>query len=268
MKLGFIGAGNMASAMIGGIINSKLINKVNIIASDTSKERLESVKQEFGINVTLDSLEVVKKSDIVIVAVKPYVYDEVLLQIKEHLTKEKIIVTIAAGKTIKNVEDIIGKDKKIVRTMPNTPALVNEGMSSLSPNLNITQEELEIVKAIYDAFGKSEVIKEELIDVVIGMSGSSPAYYFMMIEAMADCAVSYGISRDKAYEFVAQSMLGAAKMVLNTNVHPASLKDMVCSPSGTTIEGVKVLEEEGFRKSIIKGMSAVIEKSIKMNEQD
>lgn len=268
MKIGFIGAGNMASAMISGIVNSKILDPSNIIASAKTQKTLNRVKNQFNIKTTLDSVEVVKNSDIVIVAVKPYIYDTVLNDVKDYITNEKIIVTIAAGKTIKSVEGVIGYDKKIIRTMPNTPSLVNCAMSSISKNKNISDEDLEMVKTIYDSFGKSEVIEEKLIDAVIGASGSSPAYFFMMIEAMADCAVSYGMKREMAYEFVAQAMMGSAKMVLETNIHPAQLKDMVCSPSGTTIEGVKTLEEEGFRKAIIKGMSCVIEKSIQMNDKD
>lgn len=265
-KIGFIGAGNMASAMIGGIVNSKLINSLNIIASDKIDETLNGVKERFNINVTKDSKEVVKFSDIIIVAVKPNVYDMVLEEVKEYINDKKIIVTIAAGKSIKNVEDVIGQDKKIIRTMPNTPALVNEGMSALCHNKNIEGNELEEVKSIFDSFGKSEVVNEDLIDAVIGVSGSSPAYVFMFIEAMSDCAVSYGMTRQQAYKFAAQAVMGSAKMVLESDKHPGELKDRVCSPGGTTIEAVKTLEIEGIRSSVIKGMEACIKKSIEMSK--
>lgn len=266
MKVGFIGAGNMASAMIGGILNSKLLSPSNIIASAKTDKTLDSIKEKYEINTTKDSVSLVKECDIVVVAVKPYVYEEVLNEIKYHIGNEKIIVTIAAGVTIKSVEDIIGNDKKIIRTMPNTPALVNCGMSSLSPNKNICEQDINAVKTIFDSFGKSQIVEESLIDVVIGASGSSPAYAFMFIEAMADCAVSYGMKREMAYEFCAQSLMGAAKMVLETKKHPGELKDMVCSPGGTTIEAVKTLENEGMRSAVIKGMTACIEKSIKMSK--
>lgn len=266
MKVGFIGAGNMASAMIGGILNSKLLSPSNIIASAKTDKTLDSIKEKYEINTTKDSVSLVKECDIVVVAVKPYVYEEVLNEIKYYIGNEKIIVTIAAGVTIKSVEDIIGNDKKIIRTMPNTPALVNCGMSSLSPNKNICEQDINAVKTIFDSFGKSQIVEESLIDVVIGASGSSPAYAFMFIEAMADCAVSYGMKREMAYEFCAQSLMGAAKMVLETKKHPGELKDMVCSPGGTTIEAVKTLENEGMRSAVIKGMTACIEKSIKMSK--
>ena len=265
-KIGFIGSGNMAKAMIGGIVKSKLVDQSNVIASDLNELALENVKNEYGINVTTNSKEVVKFSDIVIVAVKPNVYDVVLDGVKELVDDKKIIVTIAAGKTIESIENVIGNDKKVIRTMPNTPALVNEGMSALCKNNNITDEELNIVKNIFNSFGKAEVVNEYLIDAVIGASGSAPAYVFMFIEAMADAAVLAGMPRNQAYTFAAQAVMGSAKMVLETGKHPGELKDMVCSPGGTTIEAVKTLEEEGFRCAVIKAIGDCIEKSKEMSK--
>lgn len=265
-KIGFIGAGNMAKAMIGGIVKSKLVEANNVFASDLNEIALENVKDEYGINTTNDSKEVVKNSDIVIVAVKPNVYDIVLEGVKELIDNEKIIVTIAAGKTIESVENVIGSDKKVIRTMPNTPALVNEGMSALCKNKNITDEELNLVKEIFSSFGKAEVVNEYLIDAVIGASGSAPAYVFMFIEAMADAVVASGMPRNQAYTFVSQAVMGSAKMVLETGKHPGELKDMVCSPGGTTIEAVKTLEAEGFRNSVIKAIDDCIEKSKEMSK--
>lgn len=265
-KIGFIGSGNMAKAMIGGIVKSKLVDSNNIIASDLNELALENVKNEYGINVTTNSKEVVKFSDIVIVAVKPNVYDIVLEGVKELVDDKKIIVTIAAGKTIESIENVIGNDKKVIRTMPNTPALVNEGMSALCKNKNITDEELNIVKEIFNSFGKAEIVNEYLIDSVIGVSGSAPAYVFMFIEAMADAAVLAGMPRNQAYTFAAQAVMGSAKMVLETGKHPGELKDMVCSPGGTTIEAVKTLEAEGFRSAVIKAIGDCIEKSKEMSK--
>ena len=265
MKIGFIGAGNMASAMIGGMIRSKIMEPQNIIASALTDSTLNKVKSNFNIETTKNSKELVKRCEVVVIAVKPNVYDSVLEEVKEYITNEKIIITIAAGKTIKSVEDIIGSDKKIVRTMPNTPAFVNEAMSAICPNKNISKEELDKVIEIFSSFGKCEVIDENLIDAVIGVSGSSPAYVFMFIEALADGAVKNGMSRDKAYKFAAQSVMGAAKMVLESKKHPGELKDMVCSPGGTTIEAVSVLEEENMRSSVIKAVNAAVEKSKSMS---
>ena len=265
-KIGFIGSGNMAKAMIGGIVKSKLVDSNNVIASDLNELVLENVKNEYGINVTTNSKEVVKFSDIVIVAVKPNVYDIVLEGVKELIDNEKIIVTIAAGKTIESIENVIGNDKKVIRTMPNTPALVNEGMSALCKNKNIADEELNIFKEIFNSFGKAEILNEYLIDSVIGVSGSAPAYVFMFIEAMADAAVLAGMPRNQAYTFAGQAVMGSAKMVLETDKHPGELKDMVCSPGGTTIEAVKTLEAEGFRSAVIKAIGDCIEKSKEMSK--
>ena len=171
-KIGFIGAGNMAGAIIGGIIKSNLVESQNVIASAKTMTNLNKLKDEYNINVTLDAREVVKNSDIVFMAVKPNIFDGVLEGVKDLIGDGKIVVSIAAGKSISSMENIIGDDKKIIRTMPNTPALVNEGMSALCPNKNIEDEELKIVKGIFDSFGKSEVVGEYLIDSVIGVCGS------------------------------------------------------------------------------------------------
>ncbi|WP_343348176.1 pyrroline-5-carboxylate reductase [Terrisporobacter petrolearius] len=264
-KIGFIGAGNMGGAILGGILNSKMIDNNHIIASAKSDRTIEKIKDDYNVNVTKDSKEVVEFSDLIVIGVKPDIYDEILEEIKD-LIKDKIIITIAAGKTIEAMEKIIGDDKKIVRTMPNTPSLVGEGMTSLSPNKNISEEELSFVKSIFDSLGKSEVVKEDLIHAVIGASGSSTAYAFMFIEAIADGAVRAGMPRDKAYTFAAQGVLGAAKMVLDTDKHPGELKDMVCSPGGTTIEAVKVLEEEKFRGAVLKAIDSCIKKSVEMSK--
>lgn len=264
-KIGFIGAGNMGGAILGGILNSKIIDNDHIIASAKSDRTLDKIKSNYNVNVTKNSKEVVEFSDLIVIGVKPDIYDEILEEIKD-LIDDKIIITIAAGKTIEAMEKIVGDDKKIVRTMPNTPSLVGEGMTSLSPNKNISEEELSFVKSIFDSLGKSEVVKEDLIHAVIGASGSSTAYAFMFIEAIADGAVRAGMPRDKAYTFAAQGVLGAAKMVLDTGKHPGELKDMVCSPGGTTIEAVKVLEEEKFRGAVLKAIDSCVNKSIEMSK--
>lgn len=265
-KIGFIGAGNMGGAILGGILKSKMMDNEHIMASAKSERTMERLKKEHNVHVTKDSKEVAEFSDLIVIGVKPNIYDEVLEEIKDVIDDKKIIITIAAGKTIESVENIIGNDKKIVRTMPNTPSLVGEGMTSLSPNKNISKEELDFVKSLFDSLGKSEVVNEDLIHAVIGASGSSTAYAFMFIEAIADGAVRAGMPRDKAYKFAAQGVLGAAKMVLEEDKHPGELKDMVCSPGGTTIEAVKVLEEEKFRGAVIKAVEACVNKSIEMSK--
>lgn len=265
-KIGFIGAGNMGGAILDGILKSKIIDNEHIIVCAKSDRTIEKIKKNYNVHVTKNCKMVVEFSDFIVIGVKPNIYDEVLEEIKDYINNKKIIITIAAGKTIQSVENIIGNDKKIIRTMPNTPALVGEGMTSLSPNRNINKKDLDFVKFLFDSLGKSEVVSEELIHSVIGASGSSPAYVYMFIEAIADGVVRAGMPRDKAYKFVAQGVLGAAKMVLETDKHPGELKDMVCSPGGTTIEAVKVLEEENFRGAVLKAVDACINKSIKMSK--
>ena len=243
MKLGFIGAGNMAQAIIGGIIDNGFVSKSDIIASAATNETINKVAEKFGIETTLDNKETAV-ADILFLAVKPAYYKQVIDEIKDlPVKKSQIIITVAAGKTIEWVEDAFGGVRKIVRTMPNTPALVGEGITAACPNSNVTEEELITVLSLLETFGKAEVVKESMMDAVVAVSGSSPAYVFMFIEAMADAAVAEGMPRAQAYQFAAQSVLGSAKMVLETGLHPGKLKDMVCSPSGTTIEGVKVLEK-------------------------
>jgi len=261
MKLGFIGTGNMASAIMGGVIKNNVFQANEIIGSDLFAPGREKVKNQFGIHVTESNAEVVLESEVIILSVKPQFYAEVIAEIKDFVKDTQIIVTIAPGKTLAWLEEQFGKPVKIVRTMPNTPAMVGEGMTAAVANTYITSKEADYVKTILSSFGKVEFVPERLMDTVVAVSGSSPAYVYMMIEAMADAAVSGGMPRPQAYQFAAQAVLGSAKMVLETGMHPGALKDMVCSPAGTTIEAVRTLESLGFRSSIIEAMKVCEEKS-------
>lgn len=263
--IGFIGAGNMGSAMIGGILNASLATTSQIIASAHSEATLEQIRSRFSIETTHSNETVAERSDILFLAVKPNKFDEVIPQIESHIKSSCIIVSIAAGKTIASIESAFGRDIKLVRAMPNTPALVGEAMSALCANAAITPEELTQVQQIFNAFGKSEVVPESLIDAVVGVSGSSPAYVYLFIEAMADAAVAEGMPRAQAYKFAAQSVYGAAKMVLETGQHPGVLKDAVCSPGGTTIEAVAALEKCGFRDAVITAQRTCSKKSHDMS---
>ncbi len=260
MKLAFIGAGNMAQAMIAGILRHGLVEAEEMIATAASRATIDKVASEYGVAVSLDNRQAAE-AEMVVLAVKPIYYESVIQEIRDVVTENQIIITIAAGKSIDWVENAFGGRRKIIRTMPNTPALVGEGITGVCPNENITEEELKQVCALLEGFGKAEVINESLMDAVVAVSGSSPAYVFMFIEAMADAAVAEGMPRAQAYRFAAQSVLGSAKMVLETGKHPGELKDMVCSPAGTTIEAVKVLEEKGFRGTVMDCMHACAEKS-------
>lgn len=260
MKVGFIGAGNMAQAMIGGMLKKGLLGKEDIIASSATQKTADKVASEFGIKTTLDNKEVAR-AEIVILAVKPIYCQEVIEEIREVIEENQLIVTIIAGKSLAWLEKAFGKKVKLIRTMPNTPALVGEGVTAICPGELVTGQELHYVCELFRGFGKAEIVKENLMDAVVAVSGSSPAYVFLFIEAMADAAVAEGMPRAQAYQFAAQSVLGSAKMVLETGKHPGELKDMVCSPAGTTIAGVCKLEEKGFRSSVMECMKACAEKS-------
>ena len=254
MKLGFIGTGNMASAIMGGLINNEVIPAGEIIGADLFAPGREKVQKQFGINVTDSNKEVVACAEVIILSVKPQFYEDVINEIKDDIRDNQIVITIAPGKTLAWLGEKFGKPVKLVRTMPNTPAMVGAGMTAASPNEHMTAEETAYVRTLLESFSRVEIIPERLMDVVVSVSGSSPAYVFVMIEAMADAAVSGGMPRAQAYQFAAQAVLGSAKMVLELGKHPGELKDMVCSPAGTTIEAVRVLEERGFRSSIIEAM--------------
>lgn len=266
MKIGFIGSGNMGSAIIGGMLNAKITDAKNITVSDINSEGLKKVKDRYCVNTTNSNTELSKESDIIFLCVKPNVLETVVLEIRDSIKNDTVIVSIAAGKSIKSIEEMFKKQVKLIRVMPNTPALVGEGMSAVSINDNITDSEKDTVLKILRSFGKSEVVMESLMDTVTAVSGSSPAYVFMLIEAMADAAVLGGMPRSQAYTFAAQAVLGSAKMVLETGTHPGELKDMVCSPSGTTIEAVAVLEEKGMRSAVMEAMDACIRKSKEMGK--
>ncbi len=260
--IGFIGGGNMASAIIGGLIESG--NKPSdIIVSDKSIEVVRNLADKYYVATTDDNKEVSGIADMLILCVKPNILEMVANEIKDYINDEAVIVSIAAGKTISKLEEYFGRDKKIVRVMPNTPALVKEAMSAVCSNKN-GENAVESILDIFSKLGRCQKVSEKLFDTVTAVSGSSPAYVFMLIEAMADGAVQGGMTREMAYEFAAQAVLGSAKMVLETGIHPGELKDRVCSPGGTTIDAVASLEKSGFRNSVIKAMKACREKSSKM----
>ena len=263
-KIGFIGCGNMGKSMVLGLLNDEKIIKENMLISTRTEKSGIKITNETGIKYTLNNIDVAKFSDILFLAVKPNMYEAVIKEIRDYIKEDVIIVTIAAGIKLSDVEDWFGKDVKIVKTMPNTPAMVGEGMSAICPNSLIEKNELEYICNLYNNFGKYEILEEKDFHAFTALCGSSPAYVFMFIEAMADAAVKLGIPRAKAYVMAEQSILGSAKLALETGKHPAELKDMVCSPGGTTIEAVIELENQGFRNSIISAMEKCAYKSKNM----
>ena len=255
MKLGFIGTGNMAGAIMGGIIQKGIFRPEQIIGADISEAGRRKAKETYGIEVTEDNRKAAA-AEVLVLSVKPQFYADAIAEIRDYIRDDQLVITIAPGKTLSWLEEQFGKRVKIVRTMPNTPALVGEGMTAACVNQYVTEEEKAYALKILDSFGKVELVPEHLIDAVVAVSGSSPAYVFMFIEAMADAAVAEGMPRTQAYEFAAQAVYGSAKMVLETGKHPGELKDMVCSPAGTTIEAVRILEKKGFRSAVIEAMRA------------
>ncbi len=262
--LGFIGCGNMAQAMLKGILAEGLRRPEEIIVSRRSEQELTRIRDELGVHTTTDNKEVAAKSDLLVLAVKPFVFEEVISEIKDLVGEETLVISIAAGRTISNIEHLFGKTIRLVRTMPNTPALVQEGAAGMCFNEAVTETDRQRAIRLFESFGMVAVVEEKMIDTVIGVSGSSPAYVFLFIEAMADAAVADGMPRAQAYELAAKSVLGSARMVLETGKHPGELKDMVCSPGGTTIEAVRVLEEKGFRSAVIEGQRACVRKAREM----
>ncbi|NYE05677.1 pyrroline-5-carboxylate reductase [Bacillus niacini] len=259
-KIGFIGAGKMAQAMLEGILKSKMIPKENIIASAKTEGTLEKIESNYQIRTTQNNQDVARFADILILAVKPDQHSNVIQEIKNDVHSDSIIITIAAGITLDDIEREFGVNVKAVRTMPNTPSLVGEGMTAICSNERLNEEEVLEVELLFHTFGKTERLDERLMDAVPAISGSSPAYVYMMIEAMADGGVKQGIPRDKAYRLAAQAVLGAAKMVLETDRHPGELKDNVCTPGGATIEAVAELEKRQFRGSVLAAMESCTRK--------
>lgn len=261
MKIGFIGMGNMAKAMLAGILKNGLYRKEEIIGSALSKKTVTDMAAAYGIETTCDNSEVAKKADVIVLAIKPQFFETVISEIKDVVTEDKLLISIAAGKSNEWLSKEFGRKLRMIRCMPNTPALVGEGCTCVCPNEISSEDDIRLVMQIMQSFGTANIIPERLIDAFSAVAGCSPAYVFMFIEAMADGAVAAGMPRKQAYEFASQAVLGSAKMVMETGKHPGELKDMVCSPGGTTIQAVKVLDEKGMRGMVMDAMEATINKA-------
>lgn len=266
--IGMIGTGNMGSAILRGIVDAEYVKAGQIVAYDASSRRLRELEEDIpGVTVANNCLEVAENADLIILAIKPIYVNDVIDEIHSALNG-KAVLSIAAGWTVSMLEKALnGTTATYLRVMPNTPALVGEGMTAICDETTFSKEDFNYAKGIFDSVGKTKVLPERLFDGVVAVSGSSPAYVYMMIEAMADAAVREGIPRVYAYEMAAQSVLGSALMVLSSGTHPAALKDAVCSPGGTTIEAVKALEKNGFRSALMEAMDACARKSREMSKQ-
>lgn len=258
-QFGFIGMGNMGFAILKGLLKGYAPSEITFSARNRAK--MEDVAARTGVEPATDNRCCAEASRYVILAVKPQQMDTVIGQIRNVIGDDQVIISIAPGLTIKDLQDKFGKSCRVVRAMPNTPALVGEGMTGVCyDGALFTEEEQKTIEKFFSSFGKMVRVEEKLINAVVCVSGSSPAYVYMFIEALADSAVKYGMTRANAYELAAQAVLGSAKMVLETGKHPGELKDQVCSPGGTTIAAVSALEEYGLRNAVIKACDACYEK--------
>ena len=261
--LGFIGMGNMGQAMMKGCLN--VFKPEKLVFTALLEKDCQAVSEKTGVSYVMDVVSCAKNVKYLVLAIKPQVYPEILKALTGKIREEQIVISIAPSYSIAQVKEGLGDNVRVVRAMPNTPAMVGEGMSGVCFSEDVySDEERQMIQNFFSSFGKMEVVPENLINAVTVASGSSPAFVYMFIEALADSAVKYGMPRDKAYIFAAQSVLGSAKMVLETGEHPGKLKDNVCSPGGTTIEGVAVLEARGLRSAVIEAASAVFDKCQRM----
>ncbi|MFQ5580399.1 MAG: pyrroline-5-carboxylate reductase [Nitrospiria bacterium] len=255
VRLAFLGSGNMAEAMIKGVIDAGLFKPSAIIISDLSDQRLQMMGEKYGVGTTRSNREAVRDGDIIIVGVKPGAVDAVLAEVRSELGK-KLLISVAAGVPLSRLASALEREAKIIRAMPNAPALVQSGATVLSPGKGVGKESLGWVLRIFESIGKAWVLDERYLDAVTGLSGSGPAFVFLMIEAMADGGVKSGLPRDIALSLAVQTVRGAAQLVFQTGEHPARLKDFVASPKGTTIAGLQKLEDGKVRAAFLAAVEA------------
>jgi pyrroline-5-carboxylate reductase len=265
-QVGFVGSGNMGEALINGLLHGHLCRPEQILCSDVRLEKLKLIKEKYGVKGTSHNIEVVKQSDIIILAVKPQIMKPVIDEIAKYLDLSKLIISIAAGVPLEAIESCAKKELKLIRVMSNICVSVREGISAIAGGKHIVKEDLMLAKTIFDSVGKSLFIEESLLDAVTGLSGSGPAYIFLIIDALADAGVKVGLSRDDALILASQTVLGAAKMLIETGEHPGKLKDMVTSPGGTAIAGLHTLEEGGLRTTLINAVEVATQRSVALGE--
>ena len=264
MKIGFIGLGNIASAIIDGILKSGVTDANSILGSDSFAGALAKAKERFEIQVFESNEAVAKAADVLFLAVKPQFLDGVLAEIRSAVTSDKLVICMAAGKTISWLEERFLPGTRVVRIMPNTSAIVGESCTAVCQGTSATEDDVKVAEQLCQSFGSTYVVTENLMDVFGAIGGASPAFAFLYMEALADGAVANGMPRQMAYEIAAQATMGAAKLMKESGKHPGELKDMVCSPGGTTIEGVSALEKNGLRAGVIEAIKACVEKSRKL----
>jgi pyrroline-5-carboxylate reductase len=266
-KIGFLGGGNMAGALIRGFLHSHTVSADQIRASDVKDERLAELREKFGIETTSDNEDLVRWSDVVVIAVKPQIVDRILGAISSSLGGGDLVISIAAGVPIDAIEARLPAGSRVVRAMPNTAAIALAGATAIAPGTHATREDVSVARALFEAVGRCVTLDESLLDAVTGLSGSGPAYVMLMIEALADGGVKVGLGRDTALLLAAQTVYGAAKLQLETGEHPGRLKDMVTSPGGTAIAGLHTLEAGGLRRTLIDAVEAAATRSAQLGEQ-
>lgn len=255
MKIGFIGLGNMNGAILKGIVKSEKFKLQDLLGADIDGKICEERKEELGLSIVENNVELAKKSDIIFLGVKPYLFEEVISEIKEDLKDDAIIVSITPVHDLTWLEEKLGFGRKIVWTIPNIPSSIGEGMTGIAVNEHLSEKDIEIMEEVFTSIGKVEFVSEDIMGALAATSSTTPAFIAMILEGMADGAVLEGIPRKLAYELVAQTMIGTGKMMLEDGIHPGEIKDQVCSPGGITIKGVKFLEEEGLRDLMMKMIS-------------
>jgi pyrroline-5-carboxylate reductase len=265
--IGFLGTGNMAEALIKGLVNAGVVEPTQIHGSDPRRERCEDLTQRFGIHTTTHNVDVVRHAEIIVLSVKPQILPQVCEEVAPHLKPHALVISIAAGIPVAKIENRLPPGTRVVRTMPNTPALVGAGATAIAAGGHATEADLEIARQIFQAVGMAVLLDEEQLDAVTGLSGSGPAYVFLIIEALSDAGVKMGLSRYNALALAAQTVLGSAKLLLETNEHPGRLKDMVTSPGGTAIAGIATLEAGGLRTTLINAVEAATRRSQELGAQ-
>jgi pyrroline-5-carboxylate reductase len=261
VRFAFIGGGNMAEALVKGLLSGLGVKPQQIMATDVVPERCTYMQMTYGITASADNKHAVQESTVVILAVKPQIMPTILEEIAPVVNSEKLVISIAAGITLQTLQRSLGDSRRVVRVMPNTPALVLAGAAGISPGQAATAQDVALVEQIFNAVGRAMVVSDEMMDVVTGLSGSGPAFIFALIEGLADGGVLMGLARQTATLLAAQTVLGAAKMVLETGKHPGELKDMVTSPAGTTIAGMHALESGGLRGLMMEAVRRATERS-------
>lgn len=261
LRFAFIGGGNMAEALLKGLLSGLNVPATQITATDVVPDRLTYLESTYGIKTSTDNQRAVQEHDVVVLAVKPQVMSTVLEGIASSVSRDKLVISIAAGITLEALQQGLSDDSRVVRVMPNTPALVLAGAAGISPGAAATPEDVALVEQIFNAVGRGVVVNDDMMDAVTGLSGSGPAYVFALIEALSDGGVLMGLTRPMATSLAAQTVMGAAKMVLETGRHPGELKDMVTSPAGTTIAGMQVLESGGLRGLMMAAVQQATERS-------